>query len=54
MTEVLGVLYNIIKTVSKQNEQKFTLIKVEPNTRKITDKRTGFASLIMQSLHLYF
>lgn len=54
MTEVLGVLYSIIKTESKQNEQKFTLIRVKPNTRNIADKITGSASLIMQSRHLYF
>lgn len=54
MIEVLGVLYNIIKTESKQSEQKFTLIRVEPNTRKTADKKTGSASLIIQSQHLYF
>lgn len=54
MIEVLGVQYNIIKTESKQSEQKFTLIRVEPNTRKTVDKKTGSASLIMQSRHLYF
>lgn len=52
MAEVLGVLYNMIKTESKQNEQKFILIRVKPNTRKITDKKTGSASLIMRSQHL--
>jgi len=52
MTAVLGVLYNIIKTESKQNEQKFTLIKVKRNTRNIADEITGSASLIMQSRHL--
>lgn len=53
MAEVLGELYNTIKTDSKQNKQKFTLIKAKPNTRKTADKKTG-SFLITGSQHLYF
>lgn len=51
MTEVLGVLHNIIKTESKQNEQKFILIRVEANTRKIASRKAGSDSIIR---HLHF